>query len=78
MNRSISLNTLQEGQSARVERIASRSAMRRRLQDIGLTSGTAVTCLGRSPFGDPAAFCIRGAVIALRDEDSRDVIVSPS
>ena len=32
-------------------------------------------CLGRSPGGDPAAYLIRGAVIALRDRDSRGVLV---
>ena len=44
--------------------------MRRRLQDIGLIRGTSVECVGRSPLGDPAAFRIRGAVIALRDSDT--------
>lgn len=78
MNTKVSLNTLKEGQSARVESIAARGSMRRRLQDIGLISGTRVTCLGRSPFGDPSAFLIRGAAIALREEDSRNILVLPS
>ena len=47
--------------------------MRRRLQDIGLISGTRVECVGVSPLGDPAAYLIRGAVIALRREDSDGV-----
>ena len=29
--------------------------------------------MGHSPFGDPAAYRIRGAVVALRREDSRRV-----
>lgn len=78
MNTKVSLNTLKEGQSARVESIVARGSMRRRLQDIGLISGTRVTCLGRSPFGDPSAFLIRGAAIALREEDSRNILVLPS
>ena len=49
--------------------------MRRRLLDLGLVENTAVECLGRSPGGDPAAYLIRGAVIALRDSDSRDILV---
>lgn len=41
-----------------------------RLCDIGLIEGTEVKCVGRSPCGGISAFLIRGAVIALRDEDS--------
>jgi ferrous iron transport protein A len=51
--------------------------MRRRLLDIGLIENTRVECLGRSPGGDPAAFLIRGAVIAVRDQDGRDVLLEP-
>lgn len=49
--------------------------MRRRLRELGLVEGTAVTCLGRSPLGDPAAYGILGAVIALRDRDAAGVLV---
>jgi len=46
-----------------------------RLTDLGLIPGTKVECLRISPLGDPAAFLIRGAVIALRSEDSSRVLV---
>jgi len=49
--------------------------MRRRLQDVGLTSGTRVKCVGRSPLGDPTAYCILDAIIALRARDACCVIV---
>ena len=48
-----------------------------RLLDLGLIRGTRVTCIARSPWGDPAAYLVRGAVIALRDQDARDVAVCP-
>ncbi|MBC8535571.1 FeoA family protein [Feifania hominis] len=70
-----SLNTLQEGQRARVIDILSSGSMRRRLQDIGLIEGTDVQCMQKSPSGDPVAYLIRGAVIALRCEDSRNILV---
>ncbi|MEG2203689.1 MAG: FeoA family protein, partial [Oscillospiraceae bacterium] len=38
--------------------------------------GTRVECLHRSPAGDPIAFLIRGAMIALRREDAVGVLVS--
>jgi ferrous iron transport protein A len=50
--------------------------MRRRLQDIGLISGTQVSCVLRAPAGDPTAYAIRGAVIALRREDAAHVLIS--
>ena len=49
--------------------------MRRRLLDIGLIENTEVTCVGRSHGGDPAAFLIRGAVIALRRADCKKILV---
>ena len=69
------LHSLKEGKRARVTNLLSEGSMRRRLQDIGLIEGTPVLCLQRSPSGDPIAYLIRGAVIALRSEDSSLVIV---
>ncbi len=66
---------LKAGQRARVTALNSVGAMRRRLLDIGLIEGTVVECIGRSPGGDPAAYLIRGAVIAIRDCDSADILV---
>lgn len=75
MNQMIHLNDLVPGQRAKVLRLDVAGGMRRRLLDLGLVENTAVECLGRSPGGDPAAYLIRGAVIALRDSDSRDILV---
>ncbi len=70
-----SLNCLKEGQKARVHSLISQNNIKRRLQDIGLIEGTEVICLHKSPMGDPVAYLIRGAVIALREEDSKTIIV---
>ena len=75
MNTNHTLNTLNIGEQAVVERLCNSGSMRRRLLDIGLTEGTCVTCVGRSPGGDPAAYLIRGAVIAIRDTDAADIPV---
>lgn len=50
-------------------------SIRRRLLDIGLVEGTPVSCLQRSPAGDPVAYLIRGAVIAIRSEDSAQILM---
>ena len=68
------LSDISPGQRASVVALNSTGSMRR-LLDIGLIDGTEVECVGRSPGGDPAAFLIRGAVIAIRNADCRDIIV---
>lgn len=47
--------------------------LRRRLQEIGLNPGSCVTCVGKSPLGDPVAYEICGAVIALRKNDASNI-----
>ena len=66
---------LKEGQTARVTNILIDGSMRRRLQDLGVIEGTKVECLQKSPSGDPVAYLIRGAAIALRSEDSQGILV---
>ncbi len=75
MGEIISLKEMQPGQKARIKEILSSGSMRRRLLDIGLIKGTKIECVGKSPAGDPLAFYIRGAVIAIREEDCRNIIV---
>ena len=69
------LSSLKEGNRGRVAELHTQGAMRRRLQDIGLIEGTDVICLKKSPSGDPVAYLIRGAVIALRGEDTSRIIL---
>ena len=71
----ITLYRVPEGKTAKVRSLQSTGSMRRRLQDIGLIEGTNVRCLQRSPAGDPVAYLIRGAVIAIRSEDCRNILV---
>jgi DtxR family transcriptional regulator, Mn-dependent transcriptional regulator len=49
---------------------ACRGAERRRFLDLGILPGTPVTATLRSPSGDPTAYLIRGALIALRREQA--------
>lgn len=73
MIESQSLDALTRGEKAVVTGLTSPGSIRRRLMDIGLVEGTVVECIGKSPFGDPAAFQIKGAIIALRRQDSNTV-----
>lgn len=66
---------IQPGEKAVVRALLNQGGMRRRLLDLGLIENTEVECLGRSPGGDPAAYRIRGAVIALRAADCAKILV---
>ena len=69
------LNFLPLGQKAIVKALTSEGANRRRMLDLGLISDTVVEALQKSPSGDPTAYYIRGAVIALRSEEASKIIV---
>ena len=69
------LNDIKPGQRARIKELTANGSIRRRLLDIGLVEDTEVECLGKSPLGDPCAYLIRGAVIAIRSEDCRNILI---
>ncbi|MBE6788030.1 MAG: ferrous iron transport protein A [Ruminococcaceae bacterium] len=71
----ITLNNLKVGEACIVKSVSSKNRMLRRFTDIGLIENTLVECVGESPAGDPKAYLIRGAVIAIRNEDCADIKV---
>ena len=56
---------------------ASHGPERRRLMDLGIIPGTVIEAEFRSPSGDPTAYRIRGATIALRQEQADLINVAP-
>ncbi len=66
------LSALRPGESGRVLALSRRcrGAERRRLMDLGVLPGTVIAAELRSPNGDPTAYRIRGALIALRAEQA--------
>lgn len=50
-----------------------RGPKRRRLFDLGILPGTVVEAEMRSPFGDPTAYRVRGALIALRRDQAAQI-----
>ncbi len=72
----ISLNKLPIGKKANVAMLMSDGATRRRMLDLGIIYGTEIKPLYQSPSGNPVAYLIRGAVIALRSDVSEKIIMS--
>ena len=73
----VPLDALRPGQHGTVAQLRLQGALLQRLLDMGLIQNTIVQCLGRSPGGDPSAFLIRGAVIAIRAVDGQHIWVTP-
>lgn len=73
------LSKLGLGQKAYVVNISpvSHGPERRRLMDLGIIPGTVIEAEFRSPSGDPTAYRIRGATIALRQEQADLINVAP-
>ena len=74
-NKIIPLSKLPLGRKTRVRELKTDGQIRRRLLDLGLINDTVVEALQRSPSGEPVAYAVRGAVIALRSDESSKIIV---
>ncbi|MDQ3064172.1 MAG: ferrous iron transport protein A [Acidobacteriota bacterium] len=67
----MTLDQLKIGHAATVTKIFSTNAERRRLLDLGILPGTRIENVMPSPLGDPVAYRIRSAVVALRREQAQ-------
>ena len=74
------LSELALGETAEVVAIsrASRGAERRRFFDLGILPGAAVSVELISPGGDPTAYRVRDALIALRRDQADMILVKQS
>jgi len=73
------LSELPDGLSAKVVSIAPwvQGFTRRRLMDLGITPGAKITPELRPFFRDPRAYRVRGTLIALREDQARNIWVKP-
>jgi DtxR family Mn-dependent transcriptional regulator len=71
------LDILRPGEEAEVVRLSGvvQGSQRRRLLDLGIVPGTVVRAELASASGDPVAYRIRGAVIALRKRQAREILI---
>ena len=66
----MTLDELKMGKSAVVLSIDKNSDLYQRFIDIGIIENTMIECVLKSPSNNPKAYLIRGAVIAIRNEDA--------
>ena len=58
------------GGTAKVLKLHGEGAIRRRIMDMGLTKGVAVTVRKLAPLGDPMELTVRGYELSLRKADA--------
>ncbi|MBU5590896.1 ferrous iron transport protein A [Clostridium sp. MSJ-4] len=66
----LNLNKAQVGDRVKVEELFMQGFLRERMLALGLTKGAKVEVIQRGPSGDPTVYNIRGAMIALREEEA--------
>ena len=71
----MTLNELNIHEKAVVKNISDESEMKQRFIDIGIVPDTKIECVLLSPFKNPKAYMIKGAVVAIRNEDAKCIFI---
>jgi len=71
----INLSELCVDHTAEVSHFMEDREINERLRDLGIIEGTKIRCVLKGKQGDPSAYLIRGAVIALRRCDACHIMV---
>ncbi|WP_026692601.1 FeoA family protein [Peribacillus kribbensis] len=69
----MTLADAEKGDVIKISSLGLDGVMRRRLLDLGFVPGALVEAVRKSPLGDPMAFKVSQAVIALRKEESSKI-----
>ena len=66
----MTLMNLSVGEFGKVTSVDKNASLYQRFIDLGIVSNTRIECVLQSAFGKLKAYFIRGALIAIRDEDA--------
>lgn len=69
------LTDLKRGEKAKIIKIGKIGDLKKRLVDMGVTSGEIIKLERDAPLGDPQQYIIKGTGIAIRKEDARNIEV---
>ena len=72
------MKTLKEvkiGESAIIKRLHGEGALKRRIMDMGLTTGPEVYVRQVAPLGDPMELTVRGYELSVRKSDAENIEV---
>jgi ferrous iron transport protein A len=71
----MTLAELADGAHGTIQAVEGEEAICVQLMEAGFTPGQRVRVVARSPLGDPMAVALRGAVLALRREEARCILI---
>ena len=74
----MTIDDLNSGQWAVVEKVGGEGSTRLHFLDMGLIPGTALKFVERAPMGDPVQIIINGYALSLRKDDAADIEVTLS
>lgn len=69
------LNKLPINKIGIIKKLNSNETIKRRLLDLGMVKNTIIKTLYKSPLGDPVAYLMRGSVIAIRNDDAKNIFI---
>ena len=72
------LNKVKLNKTVIIHSLYCKENIKRRLLDLGLCENTKITPIFKSFFGDPTAYSVRGSLIAIRENDSKNIFVKLS
>lgn len=71
----MTLNDLRPNETGIITEIHLEGLMKRRLIDMGVTSGVEITMLRTAPLGDPVEFYILGYNLSLRKREAGKILI---
>jgi ferrous iron transport protein A len=72
----MTLANLAVGKEAKVVNVAGRTAVARRLMEMGVVPGVTIKVIKMAPFGDPIQIKVRGYSLAMRKSEAETIEVS--
>lgn len=70
------LRDVSVGETVTVARLSGEGALRRRLMDMGITSGCNIFVRKVAPLGDPVEITVRGYELSVRKDDAEHIKVA--
>ena len=70
------LNSLKENEVGIVIKNNIKTKNKQNIENLGVTKGTKIKCLYQSPLNDPKAYLVKNIILAIREEDSKNILIS--
>ncbi len=74
MKKEVILSNLKLNEEAFIKNIKLDKKIKNRLNDLGFTKKTKIKCILKSPLNEPKAYLIKGAIISLRKDVTKNII----